>query len=181
MRIIAGENKGLRLTPIGAADAKNALRPTSDRVRESLFSMLASRGRPAEGDRVLDLFCGTGALGLEALSRGAAHCTFVDIGRKALGLTRKNIALTQREGQATVLNADATKDLPGGPFDLVFLDPPYGRNLATPVLEQIAGKIAPQGIIVVEEGKQVDYPPTLGPIAQKRFGDTHIQLLAPKL
>lgn len=179
MRIIGGENKGVRLTALGAGDPRAALRPTPDRVRESLFSMLASRGRPAEGDRVLDLFCGTGALGLEALSRGAAHCTFVDTGRKALALTRKNIALTRRTGQANVLSADATRGVAGGPFDLAFLDPPYGRDLAAPTLAALRDSLAEDALVVVEEGQKIETLTGFTLLGHRKFGDTHVHLLEP--
>ena len=125
MRIIAGQFRGLTLASVGKGDAAAHLRPTSDRVRESLFSMLAHRG-VIGGARVLDLFAGTGALGLEALSRGATEAWFVEQGRVGARLVSENITKTRTGARARLLKLDATR-LPrceGAPFDLVFLDPP---------------------------------------------------------
>src|SRR5690606_10877069 len=146
MRIVGGTHRGLALAapPPGKGD----IRPTSDRVRESLFNLLAHGpyGDPVAGARVLDLFAGTGALGLEALSRGAASATLIDQGRAALDLLRRNVARIGGE-QAQVIARDATRLGPnlGTPFDLVFLDPPYGRELGPRALAsaRAGGWIAP--------------------------------------
>ena len=122
MRIIAGKWRGRTLK---SPDGK-ATRPTSDRAREALFSMLASRLGSFEGLRVCDLFAGTGALGLEALSRGAAHCTFVEQDRAALDALKANVAML---GAYSYVRAQAAERFSGGPFDLVFADPPYGSGL----------------------------------------------------
>ncbi|HMR62222.1 RsmD family RNA methyltransferase, partial [Amaricoccus sp.] len=135
MRIIAGRHRGRPLAALGGGDPAAQLRPTSDRVRESLFNLLAhgpyGTPSPPEGRRVLDLFAGTGALGLEALSRGAAQATFVENGAKALGLLRENIARLGAGEATRLLATDATRlgSCPEAPFDLVFLDPPYRRGL----------------------------------------------------
>jgi len=137
MRIIGGQKRGLKLADLGAGDAAAHLRPTSDRVRESIFNLLvngahvaAAGGNPIPGARVLDLFAGTGALGLEALSRGAARAAFVDDGAAAHALLRRNIELAGAAGASDVWRRDATKmGLNRGPaHDLVFLDPPYGKH-----------------------------------------------------
>ncbi|MEI6799879.1 MAG: RsmD family RNA methyltransferase, partial [Pseudomonadota bacterium] len=132
MRIIGGQWRGLHLAEVGAGDPKAHLRPTSDRVREAIFNLLIN-GRPGDlvtGRMVLDLFAGTGALGLEALSRGAIAATLVENGRTAQSLIAQNIAKMRVQGQVTVLPRDATK-LPAArtPFTLIFLDPPYGQAL----------------------------------------------------
>jgi len=179
MRIIAGRHRGLTLATVGKGDAGAHLRPTPDRVRESLFNVLMGHGLP-NGARVLDLFAGTGALGLEALSRGAAHCTFVDNGRTAQKLIRQNIAKTRREADATLLTCAADK-LPATsvPCDLVFLDPPYGQSLATPAITaaQTAGWLSQDTLIVVEDNA----PQSVAGLRQidlRRYGETNITLLA---
>lgn len=181
MRIVGGRHRGLTLAALGKGDAGAALRPTSDRVRESLFSLLWSRGLPEEETRVLDLFAGTGALGLEALSRGAAHATFVDDGRVALRLIRDNLARAGRAGDATVIARDARRLPPndGAPCDLVFLDPPYGRGLGGAALEAArrGGWIAPGATVVWEETAPQDPPEGFTLADRRRYGDTHITIL----
>ena len=128
MRIIAGKWRG---RPI-VAPAGQATRPTSDRTREALFSMLASRLGSFEGIAVADLFAGSGALGLEALSRGAARCTFVETDRAALDAIRRNLAALGGEGQILAVRAEQARI--AGPLDLALLDPPYRSGLAAPAL-----------------------------------------------
>lgn len=156
MRIIAGRHRGRRLeVPEGGA-----IRPTADRAREALFNILEHGGMTADGTsplagaRVLDAFAGSGALGLEALSRGAAHATFMDRDRAALEIVRRN-AETLGEGQATValLRADASTPAPAGqPCSVVFLDPPYGKGLAVPALTALAahGWLAKDAVAIIE-------------------------------
>src|SRR5690554_5542119 len=153
MRIIAGKFRGKSL--ISPSD--DSIRPTADRVRESTFNILASRLGPVFADvRVLDLFAGTGALGFEALSRGAGHVTFVDMGAEARGIIRDHIEAFGAGGVTKLLRRDAT-DLgtPGtfGQFNLVFLDPPYGKGLGEQALAHIAanGWLAPDATLVFEE------------------------------
>lgn len=178
MRIIAGKHRGLKLADIGKGDAAAHLRPTPDRVRESLFNVLMGYGLP-NGARVLDLFAGTGALGLEALSRGAAHVTFVDNGRVAQSLIRDNIKKARREGDTTLLTCTAEK-LPAtaAPCNLILLDPPYGKMLGPPAVltAQANGWIAPDALIVMEDST----PQAVRGFAQvdlRKYGDTHITLL----
>lgn len=153
MRIVAGKFRGKQL--ISPSD--DSIRPTADRVRESMFNILASRLGPVfEGVRVLDLFAGTGALGLEALSRGAAHVTFVETGAEGRGLIRDHIEAFGAGGITKLLRRDATDlGVPGtfGKFDLVFLDPPYGKGLGEQALAGIAagGWLADGATIVFEE------------------------------
>lgn len=177
MRIIAGAHRGLRLAQLGKGDAGAHLRPTPDRVRESLFSMLMAYGHPS--GRVLDLFAGTGALGLEALSRGADHVTFVDSGRVAQNLIRENIAKVKRPDDTALLSCD-TRRLPAGtPCDLVFLDPPYGKGLGAAALEAAVAQnwIAPGALIVWEEASPQDAPTGFTLQDHRKFGTSHITLL----
>jgi len=180
VRIIAGQYRGRALTPVGKGDQGAHLRPTGDRVRESLFSMLTHLG-VIEGARVLDLFAGTGALGLEALSRGAAEVTFIDNGRISGGLVQKNIALLGASDQARLIRQDATRlgDNPGAPFTLVFLDPPYGAGLGEKALTAAATGhwLAPGALIVWEENAPQPTPDGFEPEDHRRYGDTHVTLL----
>ncbi|MEQ8897567.1 MAG: 16S rRNA (guanine(966)-N(2))-methyltransferase RsmD [Roseovarius sp.] len=181
MRIIGGAFRGRRLASVGKGDAAAHLRPTSDRVRESLFNVLVNaHADRLEDARVLDLFAGTGALGLEALSRGAAHATFVESGRTAQKLLRENIRLCGAEDQTRILPRDARK--PGSapaPCTLVFLDPPYGKGLGeqalTAALSQ--GWLAEGALIVWEESADITPPEGLTQIDERRYGDTVIRLL----
>ncbi len=179
MRIIAGRWKGHRLAALGKGDTTAALRPTPDRVRESLFNMLAhgSGTTPIDGAVVLDLFAGTGALGLEALSRGAATATFVENGRTALRLLRENIERTGAD--ATIITRDATKlgDAPA-PATLVFLDPPYGKGLGTKaILSAVAGGwIAEGATIVWEEAAAMRPPEGFTPLDARVYGGTHVSV-----
>lgn len=180
MRIIAGRFRGRALTPLGKGDAGAHLRPTSDRVRESLFSILEHRG-VIEGARVLDLFAGTGALGLEALSRGAEEVCFVENGRVGGRLLARNIALLDAGGETRIVRRDATRPGPceTAPFDLVFLDPPYGQGLGDKALlaADSGGWIAPGACIVWEENAPQAAPPGFAMVETRRFGDTHVTLL----
>src|SRR5438477_4958997 len=134
MRIVGGRLGGRAL----AAPKSQAIRPTSDRLRESLFNILAHRhGDPASGARALDLFAGTGALGIEALSRGAAFALFIDDRAEARALIRENIAALGLGGVVRIFRRDATKlglAHPIEPFSLLFLDPPYGTGLGIKAL-----------------------------------------------
>lgn len=180
MRIIAGAFRGRALASVGKGDAGAHLRPTTDRVRESLFSVLTSLDA-IEGVRVLDLFAGTGALGLEALSRGAEHVTFVDDGRKAHSLIAENIRLTGSSGATRMIRRSALK-MPhneGDPCNLVFLDPPYGKDLGQKALVSAgAGNwLAADALIVWEESSEQSTPPGFELLNQRRYGDTHVTLM----
>ena len=181
MRIVGGDWRGRALAGVGKGDPGAHLRPTSDRVRESLFNMLAHGGfgDPVPGARVLDLFAGTGALGLEALSRGAESATFVETGRPALALLEENLRLTGASDRARVLKADATRlpRAPDTPFDLVFLDPPYGKGLGERALAAAAGWMAPGALILWEEAAEMPAPPGFARADHRRFGQTHITFL----
>lgn len=187
MRIVGGRNRGLALAGLGAGDPAAALRPTSDRVRESLFNLLAHGGYgeppPPEGRRVLDLFAGTGALGLEALSRGAAAATFVERGGPALALIAKNLARMRIE--ARVLARDATRlgPNPDAPFDLVFLDPPYGRGLGERAMAAAiaGGWIADGALVVWEEAAPPAAVPGLARLDARRYGETTISIFGFEL
>ncbi|AJE45268.1 16S rRNA (guanine(966)-N(2))-methyltransferase RsmD [Celeribacter indicus] len=186
MRIIAGRYRGRALAAVGKGDAAAHLRPTTDRVRESLFNVLSGGrfGDPITDARVLDLFAGTGALGLEALSRGAAHVTFVDDGRKAQDLISRNIALCNAAGQTTLLRADATRlpVNPGPPCDLVFLDPPYGKGIGEKALSAAlaGGWLAPRALVVWEDSAEIEVPEALALLDTRRYGDTKISFLEPE-
>jgi 16S rRNA (guanine966-N2)-methyltransferase len=187
VRIIAGENRGLHLAEVGKGDPAAHLRPTADRVREALFNTLAGGrfGDPITDAHVLDLFAGTGALGLESLSRGATHCTFVDDGRVAQRLIRDNIARTRRDAQSTLLTTDARR-LPantGAPATLVFLDPPYAKGLGQTALAQArAGNwLAPGALIVWEESTAMPAPEGFTRLEDRRYGDTTVTLLTAPL
>jgi len=180
MRIIAGKHRGRTLAPVGKGDAAGHLRPTTDRVRESLFNVLTHQ-IDFNGLRVLDLFAGTGALGLEALSRGAAHVTFVDDGRAAQGLIRKNVGLTGSGTQTNLVRRDATRlgTSPGAPCDLIFLDPPYGKGLGQKAVAAAlaGGWLAPQALLVWEDNTPMVAPKGFELFDTRRYGDTHVSLM----
>ncbi len=182
MRIIAGTHRGTTLAPVGDGDAAAHLRPTSDRVRESLFNVLQGGrfGDPLRGAQVLDLFAGTGALGLESLSRGAAHVTFVDDGAVAQRLLAANIAKLRRGADCRVLAVKAYALPPGTPCGLVFLDPPYGQRLGLTALQKARGTgwIAPGALIAWEENTAQIAPPGFTRLDARRHGDTWITLLS---
>lgn len=183
MRIIGGSHKGLTLASLGKGDTAAHLRPTSDRVRESLFNLLehGAAGNPVPGARTLDLFAGTGALGLEALSRGAAHVTFIDDGAKSRALIRENIARTQAQGATKLFRRDATKlgERQGPPFDLVFLDPPYGKELGERALAaaQAGGWLAEGAVVVWEENTEQTAPEGFETLDARRYGDTWVTVM----
>ena len=183
MRIISGSAKGKRLSVLTGMD----IRPTSDRVREAVFSILLSRFGTLDGRAVLDLFSGTGALSLEALSRGAARATLVDQGVQAARLIPKNIASCAFEQRATFLRGDILNTLPRlsreDPFNLIFLDPPYGRDLVPPTLAAIVRErlLAPGGLIVAETALQDLVPAvidTLIRLEMRRYGSIAIHLFS---
>lgn len=172
MRIVAGLAKGRRLTAPAAGT-----RPTSDRAREALFNSLAGM-LDLDGARVLDLYAGTGAVGLEALSRGAAEAVFVETGRAALAALRRNVAAVGLPGARVVpreVRAFLASD-PGQPFDLVFADPPYdlADHVLAGVLELLAPRLAASGYVVVERAVRSPappWPPFVTPVRERRYGD----------
>lgn len=181
MRIVGGRLRGRAL----AAPRTRDIRPTSDRLRESLFNILGhAYGDPVTGARVLDLFAGTGAFGLEAMSRGAVFALFVDDGAEARALIRENVAALGLGGATKILRRDATKlgtAYPIEPFSLVFLDPPYGRGLAAPALSaaRAGGWLAPDALIVVEEAADARFaaPDGFTEIERRRYDDTELVFL----
>lgn len=181
MRIIAGQFRGTALAGVGKGDVGTHLRPTTDRVRESLFNVLTNHDVIADA-RVLDLFAGTGALGLEALSRGAAHVSFVDDGRAAQRLIGQNILKLRVRDQTDIIRRDA-RHLPGrtgAPFDLVFMDPPYHKNyggLALAAAEK-GGWLARGAFVVWEEAYPMDAPEGFARLDHRKYGDTHVTFLS---
>ena len=181
MRIVGGRWRSRAL----AAPKSQAVRPTADRLRESLFNVLLhAHGDPVIDARVLDLFAGTGALGLEALSRGAAFALFVDDGAQARALIRANVAALGAGGSTRVFRRDATKlgdAHPLAPFSLVFLDPPYGQGLAEKALisARAGGWLAPAALVVVEEAADAKFkaPEGFAEIERRRYDDTEFIFL----
>jgi 16S rRNA (guanine966-N2)-methyltransferase len=181
MRIVAGRFKGKTIeAPKGLGT-----RPTSDRVREALFNVLA-HGAPAidfEGLRVLDLFAGSGALGLEALSRGARYCLFIEDDSGARAAIRRNVEALGLTGVTKIWRRDATKLGPAGtvsPSDLIFCDPPYGKGLGIGALTAAieGGWVAGGAVAVLEEraGTAPAWPEPFSEIDRRRYGDTEITI-----
>jgi len=176
MRIVGGK---LRSRPL-AGPKSDAVRPTTDRLREALFNILAhSYADPVTGARVLDLFAGTGALGIEAISRGAAYTLFVDEGVEARALLRDNVEALGLGGVTRVFRRDASKlgsAHPLEPFSLVFLDPPYGKSLAEKALlsARVGGWLKPGALIVVEEAADAGFkaPEGFAELERRRYDDT---------
>jgi len=168
-----------------AAPKSQSIRPTADRLRESLFNILThAYGDPVAGARVLDLFAGTGALGLEALSRGAAFALFVDDGAEARALLRQNVEALGVAAITKIFRRDATKLGPAHPvepFDLAFLDPPYGKGLAEKALASAheGGWLRENSIVVVEESVAAGFKPPDGykEIERRAYDDTEFVIL----
>jgi 16S rRNA (guanine966-N2)-methyltransferase len=181
MRIVGGEYRGRPL----AAPKSSAIRPTTDRTRESLFNILShSYPQCLNGTRVLDLFSGTGALGIEALSRGARYCLFVEESAEGRGLLRENVEAFSLQGKTRIFRRDATDLGPAGaidPFDLVFADPPYGRGLGERALVCAAenGWLANDALIVLEEAStaNVSLSPAFETLENRSYGETVIRIL----
>ena len=181
MRVVGGRLRGRAL----AAPKTQAIRPTADRLRESLFNILAhAYGDPVSGARVLDLFAGTGALGIEALSRGAAFALFIDDGAEARALLRENAAALGLGGTSRIFRRDATKlgpVHPLEPFTLIFLDPPYGHGLAEKALAsaQGGGWLMPGALVVVEEAAKSAFvaPENFTELERRRYDDTELIFL----
>ena len=182
MRIVGGNHKGLAL----AGPKSKAIRPTSDRTREALFNILAHGvdGFELEGARVLDLFAGTGALGLEALSRGAAYVLFIEEAAAARALIRQNIEAMSAMGASKIWRRDALRlgTVHGmSPFDLVFADPPYNKGLGEKALVSAAsnGWLSPSALCVLEEAAKakIDVPSGFELLDQRAYGDTQVVFL----
>src|SRR4051794_15760115 len=181
MRVVGGRLRGRSL----ASPATREIRPTADRLRESVFNILIhAYDDPIDGARVLDLFAGTGALGIEAVSRGAKFTLFVDNGAEARALLRSNVESLGLGGVTKVYRRDAT-DLghahPVEPFSLVFLDPPYGKGLADKALASLrdGGWLTPGALVVVEEGKAAAFavPKGFEELERRAYDDTEFVFL----
>lgn len=178
MRVIAGLAKGRKLkSPPGART-----RPTADRVKEALFSSLQAE---LPGASVLDLYAGSGALGIEALSRGAGHVTFVERHGRTAGVLDENLALTGLSDRAELVTGDVLTVLgagpPGAPFDVVLIDPPYGLpgDELGEILAALAPHLAPTAVVTVERDRrsgEVPWPPGVSLDRERRYGDTVIHV-----
>ena len=181
MRIVSGRLRGRAL----AAPKTQAIRPTADRLREALFNILVhAYDDPITGTRVLDLFAGTGALGLEAVSRGAAFALFVDDGAEARALLRENVQTLGLAAITRIFRRDATRLGPAHPvepFSLLFLDPPYGKGLAEKALTSAreGGWLTAEALIVVEESADAGFKPAEGyeEIERRTYDDTEFTIL----
>jgi 16S rRNA (guanine966-N2)-methyltransferase len=181
MRVVGGSLRGRAL----ATPKSQTIRPTADRLREALFNILIhAYDNPLAGARVLDLFAGTGALGIEALSRGAAFTLFVDDGAEARALMRENVATLGLGGTSRIFRRDATKLGPAHPvepFALAFLDPPYGKGLAEQALisARAGGWLVPDALIVVEEATKAKFtaPEGFAELERRGYDDTEFVML----
>jgi len=183
MRVVGGRHRGRKLV----APPGDAVRPTSDRAREALFNILshgdfAAAGSPFAGENIVDAFAGTGALGIEALSRGAARAAFIELDRTALRALRQNLAALDEEDAADVFAGDATRP-PRAPYRaaLAFLDPPYRSGLAAPALAALAsaGWLAPRALSIVELAAKEPFSPPAGfaMIDQRVYGAARLIFL----
>jgi 16S rRNA (guanine966-N2)-methyltransferase len=178
VRIVGGRFRGRALK----GPTSDGIRPTSDRLRETIFNILAhGYDDPVDGARVLDLFAGTGAMGLEALSRGAAFALFVDESAGARGLIRENVEALGVGGQSRVFRRDATRmgpATPNEPFSLVFCDPPYGKGLGEQALASCVkgGWLREGALIVLEEAGEVslNWPDGFSPIDKRQYGEAQV-------
>ncbi|MBB6675497.1 16S rRNA (guanine(966)-N(2))-methyltransferase RsmD [Cohnella nanjingensis] len=179
MRVISGDARGRALKAVPG----QSTRPTTDKVKEALFSMI---GPYFDGERVLDLFAGTGGLGIEALSRGAGEAVFIDANPRSIEVVRANLEATRLTEKARVYRNDAKKAIKlleqkGEPFDLIFLDPPYALKdcdaLLLDLLER--GLAAPDAVAVVEHESSFDYGDRIGPFERRRlaqYGETAVSI-----
>jgi 16S rRNA (guanine(966)-N(2))-methyltransferase RsmD len=175
LRVIAGAAGGRQLK----GPPRSGVRPTSDRVRESIFELLAAHD--GEPSRVLDLYSGTGAMGIEALSRGAEHCDFVEADARACMVIRENLKLTGLQPAGHVFNLPVARALSRleGVYDLVVADPPYEYDRAEKELAQVIerGLLATEGTLVVEHSKRHEWPQVLAgrqQLLSRRYGDTGV-------
>lgn len=180
MRIISGSARGTQLATFDGAE----IRPTSDRVRGAIFSILTSRLGHFSQKRILDVFAGSGAMGLEAMSRGAASVIFVDQGQQAKQLIQTNRTRCRLEKNTRIIHQSAQKalsSLKGQQFDLIFMDPPYGKELIPQIIELVAehNLLAPDGIIFAEEQRNTKIPQHIKCYEQhdvRHYGATSIYL-----
>lgn len=174
MRVITGTARGRRLVTLPGQET----RPTSEVVKEAVFSIIQFE---VEGANVLDLFAGSGQMGVEALSRGAKFCVFVDSSRACHQVQKQNLTHTGLGGRARVVTADAAAFLKGtsGPFDIAFLDPPYQEGFVEKLLPLVAAAMRPGGVILCETDRRETLPDIVGKFARKkeyRYGKTKISL-----
>ena len=185
MRIIGGTAKGRRLQTPPKSTAKRTgrpvIRPTADRAREALFSIIGSE---VENGEVLDLFAGTGALGLEALSRGARSAVFVDKNSQSIKLIQKNIELCGFSDKSSIIKRDLAKSLsflekilPGKEFSIIFIDPPYKNGLSLSMIKELSSGalLASSGLVIVEDDADIELPRSMGLLTlidQRQYGDT---------
>lgn len=174
VRVITGSARGMRLRSPEGRD----VRPTGEKTKEAVFSILQNE---IEGAEVLDLFAGSGQLGIEALSRGAAHCMFVERDRKIAAFVRENLSHTRLEERAGLYQGDcmAFLGIPCGPFDIALLDPPYRQGLLDKALPLVAKAMRPGGVIVCETAADEDPPDAAGDfhrVREYRYGKTKITL-----
>jgi 16S rRNA (guanine966-N2)-methyltransferase len=187
MRITGGRFSGRLL----AGPADDRVRPTSDKVRQAIFNIVGHNdfgcGFSLEGARVIDLFAGTGAMGLEALSRGARYCLFVDRGPEARAIVRRNVESFALTGATKIWRRDATALGPmsansGGPFEVGFVDPPYRQNLLAPALQSLCdgGWLAANALVVAEHALEEDVPlpPAYRKLDVRSYGDTTVVFLS---
>ncbi len=170
MRIVAGKYKGRTLLPFDG----DKIRPTSDKVRESLFNILQCE---MFGAKFLDLFCGTGAMGIEALSRGAEKVVFNDFSRESLSLLKKNLAKVKVEDNFEIVNFDATTYLKNTAekFDIIFLDPPYKSELKTKCLPLVFGALEDDGIAILED--EIEWTGEIAGLCaydKRKYGRVHL-------
>lgn len=181
MRVVGGDLRGRAL----ATPRDHAIRPTTDRAREAVFNVLAHRfGDSLDGARVLDLFAGTGALGIEALSRGASYCVFIEESAEGRGLIRTNVESFGLTGRTKIFRRDATGLGEAGtmaPFGLVFADPPYGKGLGELALRsaRAGGWLAPGALCIVEETASVAFEPGPGftVLDERSYGETVVRFI----
>lgn len=183
MRVISGKVRGLKLNTPKNED----VRPTTDRVKESLFNMINPYIMESS---VLDLFAGTGSLGIECLSRGANKCVFVDISKESIAIVKSNIKKARVEKESIVLNSDfkdaiSKLKLQENKFDVIFMDPPYYKNMFIDALQKIdnASLLNEDGIIIIEHDSKDVFPENIGRLEKsrdKKYGNTTITFYKPE-
>ena len=167
VRVVAGTARGLRLE----VPAGTTTRPTSDRVREAVFNALDSLGA-VDDAQVLDAFAGSGALGIEALSRGADHVTFCELDGAARAVLAANLVHTKLADRSTVSGGDGSRLVARGPWDLVLLDPPYAYDAWTDLLVEVAAGLVEDGVVVIESDREIELPAALHGVRVRRYGST---------
>jgi 16S rRNA (guanine966-N2)-methyltransferase len=183
VRVIAGKFRGLRLKSIGSTPTNKSLRPTTDRVRENLFNILAGGkyGNILDGARVLDMFSGTGILGIEAISRGASHATLIEKCASTFKLIQDNIKLTNTVNEINTINTNVMhlEQCKTEPFNLIFIDPPYQKKFGEPALERALkfGWLSVGALIVWEESSSPKVPKEFQWVDEKKYGKTILTFL----